>query len=213
MIEIDTRLRVARGMAKDETQASVEVFRILKRRGHPQAPPPTVSDGWGGIDDAMIEVYGQVPPYSGRGRRPTRKQPGTDWQYLQLVKQRDEQNRVTGLDARIIYGEPASVAADLPAHLSYVERTHLTMRHFNSRLTRKSLAFSKSVAMHRAAAAWEDLVYNFARPVKTLRVELFDEPGKRWEPCTPAMAAGLTLQVWTVADLLTTVVVPIDSNT
>lgn len=213
MIEIDTRLRVARGMAKDETQASVEVFQALKRRGHPQAPPPTVSDGWGGIDDAMIEVYGQVPPYSGRGRPPTRKQPGTDWTYLQLVKQRDAHNRVTGLDARVIFGDPASVTAELPAQLAYIERTHLTMRHFNSRLIRKSLAFSKSVAMHRAAAAWEDLVYNFARPVKTLRVELFDEPGKRWEPCTPAMAAGLTLQIWTVEELLTTIVAPRPNNT
>lgn len=213
MIEIDTRPRVARGIAKDETQASVEVFRTLKRRGHPDAPPPMVSDGWGGIDEAMIEVYGQVPPYAGRGRPPTRKQPQAEWKYLQLVKQRDEKRRVTGLDPRVIYGDPHQVTGDLPAHLSYGERTHLTMRHSNSRLTRKSLAFSKSVDMYRASAAWEDLVYNFARPVKTLQVELFDEPGKRWEPCTPAMAAGLTLQVWTVKELLTTIAVPNLSNT
>jgi len=61
MLDIDSRLRVARGIAKDETQASIEVFETLKRRGHPQGPPPTISDGWGGIDDAMIEVYGLVP--------------------------------------------------------------------------------------------------------------------------------------------------------
>ncbi len=213
MIEIDTRFRAARGIAKKETQASVEVFHTLKRRGHPQAPPPTVSDGWGGIDDAMIEVYGQVPPYSGRGRPPTRKQPSTQWAYLQWVKQRDEKNRVTGFDPRIIYGDPHAVTAELPAHLAYIERTHLTMRHFNSRLTRKTLAFSKSVVMHRRAAAWEDLVYNFARPVKTLRVELFDQPGKRWEPCTPAMAAGLTLHIWTMKELLTTIAPPNHSNT
>ena len=58
---MDTRLRVARGIAKTETEASIEVFQTLKRRGHPDAPPPTVSDGWGGIDDAMVEVYGKVP--------------------------------------------------------------------------------------------------------------------------------------------------------
>jgi hypothetical protein len=60
--------------------------------------------------------------------------------------------------------------------------------------------------MHRAAAAWEDLYYNFAHPVKTLRVELMDEPRKRWEPCTPAMAAGLTMHMWTPKELLTTVI-------
>ena len=35
MIETDTRLRVARGIAKTETKASTKVFETLKRRGHP----------------------------------------------------------------------------------------------------------------------------------------------------------------------------------
>jgi hypothetical protein len=67
------------------------------------APPPLISDGWGGIDEAMVEVYGLVPEYSGRGLRPlgerteaSEKTPPTcltsgrqpDWQYVQLVKQR-----------------------------------------------------------------------------------------------------------------------------
>ena len=87
MIDMDTRLRVARGIAKTETEASQEVFETLKRRGHPDVPPATVSDGWGGIDDAMVEVYGVVPEYQGTGRPPTRKQPQPGWQYLQVVKQ------------------------------------------------------------------------------------------------------------------------------
>jgi len=66
VIDMDTRVRVARGIAKTETEASVEVFQTLKRRGHPDAPPPTMSDGWGGIDDAMVEVYGIVPGENGR---------------------------------------------------------------------------------------------------------------------------------------------------
>ena len=72
-------MRVARGIAKNETLASIIVFRTLKRRGHPHAPPPIISDGWGGIGEAMLEVYGRVPPYTGRGRPPTRKRPGPDW--------------------------------------------------------------------------------------------------------------------------------------
>ena len=84
MIDMNTRLRVARGFAKTETEASRQVFQTLKERGHPHAPPPTMSDGWGGIDNAMIEVYGQVPEYQGQGRPPTRKQPHPGWQYLQI---------------------------------------------------------------------------------------------------------------------------------
>ena len=96
MLDMDSRLRVAHGIAKDETQASREVFETLQRRGHPEEPPPTISDGWGGIDDAMVAVYGIVPEYGGRGRPPTCKQPGSNWMYLQMVKQRDEHGRFQG---------------------------------------------------------------------------------------------------------------------
>ena len=48
MIEVETRLRVGRGMGKTETEASIELLRQLKRRGQPDVPPPLVSDGWGG---------------------------------------------------------------------------------------------------------------------------------------------------------------------
>ena len=68
MIDMDSRLRVARGIATNETLASIEVFRTLRRCGHPHGPPPTISDGWGGIDEAMIEVYGEDD------RRPRREQ-------------------------------------------------------------------------------------------------------------------------------------------
>jgi hypothetical protein len=207
MIDIDSRLRAARGIAKTETEASIEVFQTLKRRGHPDAPPPTISDGWGGIDDAMVEVYGVVPEYQGIGRPPTLKRPQPDWQYLQVVKQR-EKGRVVGVKLRVIYGDEEDVLALLGKSTAYIERTHLTMRLFNGRLTRKTLAFSKSLEMYRASAAWEDLVYNLARPLKTLRERVFDDPHRRWKPRTPAMAAGLTDHIWTVKELLTTVVTP-----
>src|SRR4030067_3283862 len=71
MLDMDSRLRVARAIEKDETQASISVFRILQRRGHPDGPPPTISEGWGGGDQAMGEVYGGVPGYGGRGAHHT----------------------------------------------------------------------------------------------------------------------------------------------
>ncbi len=213
MIETDTRLRVARGIAKTETQASKQVFEALKRRGHPEAPPPTISDGWGGIDDAMVEVYGQVPPYKGRGRPPTKKRPVEGWQYLQMVKQRHRRGRVIGTKLRVIFGDPEEVIAKLGGSTAYIERTHLTMRHMNGRLVRKGLGFSKLLGMHRAQAAWEDVVYNLGRTVKTLRLEVYGVPPRRWKHRTPAMAAGLTDHRWTVKELLTTMVLPERNNT
>jgi hypothetical protein len=212
MIDADTRLRVARGIGKTETEASKEVFQTLKRRGHPNAPPPTVSDGWGGIREAMVAVYGKVPEYSGQGRPPTRKQPQPNWQYLQVVKKR-KNGRVIGTYLRVIYGDREEVLRLLGSSTAYVERTHLTSRHFNSRLVRKTLGYSKIVEMHRAAAAWEDIVYNLVRPLKTLRLEVFNDPMRRWLPRTPAIAAGLTDHIWTVKELLMTLPIPTVSNT
>jgi len=211
-LDIDTRLRAARGIAKTETEASVEAFQTLKRRGHPEAPPPTISDGWGGIDDAMIEVWGQVPEYQGVGRPPTRKRPQPGWQYVQMVKQR-EKGRVVGIKLRVVFGEAQETLELLGQSTSYIERTHLTMRHCNGRLVRKTLGFSKDKRMYRASAAWEDLVYNLARPHKSLRVEVFDDPTRRWQKRSPAMASGLTDHIWTVKELLTAVVPPIINNT
>jgi hypothetical protein len=167
-----------------------------------------MSDGWGGIDNAMIEVYGQVPEYSGRGRPPTRKQPQLDWQYLQFIKHRDAHGRLIETELRVVFGHPDEVLARFGKSTAYIERTHLTMRLFNGRLVRHTLGFSKNLAMYRASAAWEDAMYNLARPLKTLRVEVHDVPGQRWLPRTPAMAAGLTDHIWPVKELLTTVVLP-----
>ena len=87
------------------------------------------------------------------------------------------------------------------------------MRQFNGRLVRKTLGFSKNKQMYRASAAWEDLVYDLARPHKSLRVQVFDDPKRRWRKRSPAMAAGLTDHIWTVKELLTTVVSPVINNT
>ena len=96
---------------------------------------------------------------------------------------------------------------------AYLERSHLTMRLFNGRLTRKTLAFSKKLDAYQASVAWEDLVYNLARPVKSLRVRDKDNPKRKWMPRSPAMAAGLTDHIWTVKELLTTVAPPLTNNT
>jgi hypothetical protein len=91
LMESETRLRAARGIAKSETEAAaVEAFKQLKSRGHQHSPPPMVSDGWGGYDEAMVEVWGEGPEYKGRGRPPTKKRPKAQWQYLQMVSSNEK---------------------------------------------------------------------------------------------------------------------------
>ena len=210
---MDSRLRVARGIAKDETLASIEVFQLLKRWGHPQGPPPTISDGWGGIDEAMVEVYGSVPEYGGRGRPPTRKKPGLDWMYLQMVKQRDEHGRFEGTKLRVIFGTKGEVIELLGQSTAYIECSNLTSRLFNGRQVRKTLAFSKDIQAYRASATWEDAYYNLICPHKSLRLPIQEGLPHRWSPRTPAMAAKLTDHIWTVKELLMTLPLPGVVNT
>jgi hypothetical protein len=87
--------------------------------------------GWGAQREALIEVWGKVPPYRGRGRRPTKKQPQAGWQYLQMLKQREQGTggRVRGVRVKTLYyGEDSEVRELLGESTSCVERAHLTPR-------------------------------------------------------------------------------------
>jgi len=46
ILDMDSRLRAGRGIGKDETEASRKAFQVLQQRGHPDGPPPLISDGW-----------------------------------------------------------------------------------------------------------------------------------------------------------------------
>ena len=116
--------------------------------------------------------------------------------------------------SKVIYGDPEEVKKVLGEHTAYVERTNLTSRQMNGRLVRKTLSFSKELRLLKAASTLEDALYNFTRPVKSLRIEQVDRStSARWHQRTPAMAAGLTDHIWTVKELLTLVLVPHLTNT
>jgi IS1 family transposase len=76
---------------------------------------------------------------------------------------------------------------------SYIERQNLTMRMCMRRFTRLTNAFSKKVENLEYAVALHFMYYNFARPHRTLSNPY---------PKTPAMAAGLTNHIWTVAEIV-----------
>jgi len=204
-------LRVGRGIDQTETDAAIQLWQQVKQRAaHSSNPPPVLSDGWGGHREALVEVYGQVPPYTGRGRPPTRKQPVEGWHYTQMVKQRDNQGNLLGVDIRVIYGDHSTLNKT-GTRTSCVERTNLTSRLMNGRLVRKTLGFSKRLDMLSAACVWEDVVYNLARPVKTLRLEVSPQLDRRWLQRSPAMAAHITDHVWSIRQVLFTIPLPTNS--
>lgn len=206
-LETDTRLRIGRAIAKTEEEVAPALMAQIKERGHPETPPAIATDGRGAYREAMVETWGKVPEPkpSGKGFIPEKKQPQPGWHYLQVVKER-EGGRVVAVHVKVVYGDETTTAL-VGAQTSYVERTNLTSRQMNGRLVRKTLSFSKMLPLLKAASAWEDAAYNLTRTVKTLRVEV-NTDDRRYEQRTPAMAAGLTDHIWTIKELLWTVVTP-----
>ena len=84
-----------------------------------------------------------------------------------------------------------------PQHIntSYVERQNLTMRMSMRRFTRLTNAFSKKLEMHTASIALYFMHYNFCRPHRSLRTRGNNR-------ITPAMAAGIANQAWTLEQLV-----------
>lgn len=199
MLDIDTRLRIARAVTKTEGEGALEVMGLLKH-AHPDAPPAMASDAGGGYDEALIETWGQVPAYGGRGRRSRRKQPVKGWKFMRVKKFRSGA-RLLKVRTRVVYGDPKEVEKLLGRHTAYIERSHLTSRQMNRRVSRKTLAFSKQPAMLKAACALEDAVYNWVRPHGSLR-RAVQATGRKWERRTPAMAAALADRPYRLEELL-----------
>ena len=119
---------------------------------------------------------------------------GADIDYAMLIKHygapvgalgRYSPGECTGIDRRRVEGLPHLEHVST----SYAERQNLTMRMSMRRFTRLTNAFSKKAENHAHMVALYTTWYNFARQHKTLR-------------CSPAMVAGLSTTLWSMADVV-----------
>lgn len=128
---------------------------------------------------------------------------GRDIDFAQLIKiygiegsaksdaRRYSPAKFTGSEKRVITGNPDFENIST----SYVERQNLTMRMHMRRFTRLTNAFSKKLENHMHAISLYFMFYNFCKIHKSLRV-------------TPAMEAGLTDRVWSIADVVS--IIPVE---
>jgi len=84
--------------------------------------------------------------------------------------------------------------------VNHAERQNLNVRLFNRRFTRLTLGFSKKLVNLEYSTALMVAFHNFCRPHKSLYHKA--SPYFSARQVTPAMAAGLTDHVWSVAELL-----------
>lgn len=140
--------------------------------------PQITSDGFAPYIGAVGAAFGLAVDYVQTVKNyRTGAQRGPDHRY--------EPPRDPFITKRVIYGAPDVAGAST----SYIERLNGTTRHFNGRMRRLCLAFSKKPEHHRASISLHYAHYNLCHVVRTLRV-------------TPAMQAGITDHVWTLEELL-----------
>lgn len=119
---------------------------------------------------------------------------GADVDYAQLIKLYGEVPHPAGRysPAQIQDTKTFCCTGDPDArHIStsYVERQNLTMRMSMKRFARLSNGFSKKAENHTYSVAIHFMHYNFVRIHQSLRI-------------TPAMAAGVTHKLWSLADMV-----------
>ena len=170
------------------------------------------SDEYPSYKVAIQEVYGLrtvpltvLPRPRGRPRVPRRRVP-PGLTYAMVHKHRTD-GRVTKVTLETVFGSEASVSAALErsaasrvVNTAFVERHNGTDRHRNARKARGTYRFSKDRRAHEAMTYFTMYSYNFCWPVRTLSTP---DPPRAARRRTPAMAAGLTDHVWTLARWIT----------
>jgi IS1 family transposase len=208
-LDPEHRLVVSLVVGKRTEDATHELVGDFHRRTEGRVMRLMTSDEYPVYASAIRDTYGRTvtPPRTGRPGRPRNAQTVVppEVTYATVHKER-ENNRVVSVSTRVVFGTAAAAAAARVAsavssavNTCFVGRHNGTDRNRCSRKVRKSYAFSKDWDVHRAATAFSYFSYNFCWPVRTLR-----ERGAngRWRTRTPAMAAGLTDHVWSLAEWL-----------
>lgn len=201
-------------------QVKYEMLRRVLGEGQPAGKTAAssffTSDQLSEYEDALLHTYGtRFTPVrkDSRGRPPfPRLIPAEDLLYAQVVKVRDG-GRLIEVKTKTIFGKPDVIAAQLANSpmsdaiiTSFVERDNLTQRQIKHRLMRKTNGFSKDLGWFEKQL-W--LTYHLVLPHLSLR-QAIETPQptcgtgtpKKWEPVTPAMAAGITDHFWSSHELL-----------
>src|SRR5215471_4946890 len=179
--------------------------------------PLFLTDGFKEYTTALLTHYGQwVQPVRRRAQGPVPKprwMPLPGLLYAQVVKA-VRRRRLVDVQHRVIFGTLGAVQQVLAAHgwqinTAFIERINLTIRQHVAAVGRRVTTLCKGEdGVHQQLTLYH-VYYNFCLPHASLRLPLPQpEPthgtgsAKRWQPRTPAMAAGLTDHVWTLREVL-----------
>jgi len=183
----------------------------------PGCVPLFLTDGFKEYTTALLTHCGQwVQPSR---RQATGPAPKPRWMplpallYAQVIKT-VRQRRLVRVTHRVVFGTVEAVQQVLAAHgwqinTAFIERLNLSIRHHVAAVGRRVATLCKGEEGLRQQLALYHVYSNFCLPHASLRLPLPQSApthgngsAKRWQPQTPAMAAGLTDHVWTLREVL-----------
>ena len=194
--------------------------RVVHRVSGVVAPgclPLFMTDGLKNYGTALLRHFGQwMQPARRQAKGPKpqpRWMPQPGLLYAQVVKLYRRRRRID-VKHRVVFGTREAVAQVLTAcgwmiNTAFVERLNLDIRQRVAAIGCRVNTLCQGADGLQHQLTVFQAYHNFVVPHASLRQPLLaPEPthgsgsAKRWRPCTPAMAAGLTDQVWTLKEVL-----------
>ena len=202
----------------DRTLAMAQrvVHQVVQVLAH-ACVPLILTDGFKVYATALLAHFGQwvqLPRRQATGPAPKpRWMPRPGLLYAQVIKT-VRRRRLVRVSHRVVFGTLEAVEQGLAAcgwqiNTAFIERVNLTIRQHVAAVGRRVMTLCKGEeGLHQQLALYH-VYYNFCLPHASLRLPLPQSAptqgngsAKRWQPQTPAMAAGLTDHAWTLREVL-----------
>jgi hypothetical protein len=183
----------------------------------PDCRPLLITDGFQESVTALLTHVGHwVQPSRRQAKGPAPKSrwmPLPELLYAQVVKQY-QRRRVFRVRHHVVFGTLAGVNQVLAAtgwqiNTAFIERANGAICPHVAAVGRRVITLCKGETGVRQQLALYHIYHNFCLPHASLRLPLAQpQPthgtgsAQRWQPRTPAMAAGLTDRVWTLREVL-----------
>src|SRR2546430_571235 len=200
--------------------AGDRTLAMAQRVGHqvaqvlaPGCVPLFLTDGFKEYTTALLTHYGQwVRPARRQATGPAPKprwMPLPQLLYAQVVKT-VRRRRLVRVRHRVVFGTLEAAQQVLAAcgwqiNTAFVERLNVSLRQHVAAIGRRVSTLCKHEDGVCQQLTLYHVYYNFCLPHAGVRQPLPTHgtgSAKRWQPQTPAMAAGLTDHVWTLREVL-----------
>ena len=197
-----------------KAEDSYAILHDFTQRLAPDCIPAFTTDGLRAYFSSITAHFGHW--VEKQRARKLHWKPHDDLLHGQLVKRRHNRKMVYTL-TRMRWGKRSDLYLLLELHgfarniqTAFIERVNLTIRQGVSLLTRKTWSLPQSDQQLLLHVQWWRAYYHFVREHQSLRQPL---PGykRKYTPTTPAMALGVTDRVWTVGDLLSKPLPPLQA--